>query len=172
MANYYDIPSIVLEELRDYFKEFEGFYLCTDTAELVGNAWQCMMDRYEANVDDDTAAQILNSIGIPNIREFEKLSEEIYPHHFCFEYRDAVKKPLEWLNEALGVMTLEFMDYIFYGNDITDGDSRIALIQTQLIDEADEYLFDAGDVEAVLERTTINSWKANCKLVNLLPTQL
>ena len=69
-------------------------------------------------------------------------------------------------------MTLKFMDYIFYGNDITDGDSRIALIQTQLIDEADEYLFDAGDVEAVLERTTINSWKANCKLVNLLPTQL
>lgn len=171
MANYYDIPSAVIDELKEYFGGWRGYTLCTDSAELVGNAWQCLTDRYEANVDEATAARILNDIGIPNIRAFEAKVEEKYPHHFCLQYRDPVRKPLEWIYEALGAVVMDVMDYIFYGDDIEEG-SRIALIQTQLIDENDCYELKEEDLDAIFGRMWIWGIKHNCELVSFLPTWL
>ena len=171
MANYYDIPSVVIDELKEYFGGWRGYTLCTDSAELVGNAWQCMMDAYEANVDEDTAAQILNNIGIPNIRAFEAKVEEKYPNHFCLKYKDPVRNPLEWLYEALGAVTMDVMNYIFYGDDIEE-DSRIRLIQTQITNEAYDYELEEADIDAIFHRLWFEGIKRNSELVKLLPTRL
>lgn len=172
MANYYDIPCVVMDELREYFSGWRGYTLCTDKAELVGNAWQCVMDAYEKNVDEDMAAHIMHNIGIIRIRAFEAKVDEKYPYEFCINHMDPVRKPLEWLLEATGAVVLDVMDYIFYGNDITDGDSRIALIQTQIEDEDDDYELEEADIDAILNRLWPEGIKRNCELIKCFPTNL
>ena len=169
--DFNDIPEVVLKELRDYIMGFEGEYLCTDTAELVGNAWQNIADVYDANVNTADALEILHNIGATKMAEFARITAEKFPHQFPLNHINPINEPVSWITEAIGAAVMEFMDYVFYGKDIKE-DSRIRLIQTQITDEADGYLFDSADVEAVLGRMNIYKWKENCKLVKLLPTWL
>lgn len=171
MANYYDIPCVVMDELREYFGGWRGYTLCTDKAELVGNAWQCVMDAYKKNVDEDMAAHIVHNIGIIRIREFEAKVDEEYPYEFCINNVDPVRKPLEWLCEVTGAVVLDVMDYIFYGDDIEEN-SRIRLIQTQIEDEVDGYELEEADIEAIFHRLWPEGIKRNCKLIQCFPTNL